>query len=336
MRPAALAIFLLILVVCDLAPQTAQGKGFGIIVTGGDLGDFAYPFGITTDDESSLTETDAIPAPDPVPPLAYDLYNFWGNFSVVFQKNSGGPELRYYPEPRLLNRTGDAIWLKVTDRGAAVLDGAISEALAKRARGELEVDADIAQFRAVGMLDASYYAFSHAPASPRTTIKPSMAAYDPQGFYDPGKLLNVDGPVVRLTSNGAEFIRNDVMPILEGKPIRAPVAAAFAISYLTPAQGPPGGAGFFGYYASPDGGHPGRFWPDDAGYFGDSKPYFETTPQFDAFVRSAVQEIQSSVAPSRREDSSVPVPAVALAVGALIALFTFGLAAVRRHRSRTG
>src|SRR5207237_9332482 len=135
---------------------------------------------------------------------------------------------------------------------------------------------------------ASQYAFSHAPPSPGTTIKPSQATYDPQGFYDPEKLLNVDGPVIRLTSDGAAFIRDDVRPMLEGKPIRAPIAAAFAISYLTPAQGPPGGAGFFGYYSPPNDGHVGRRWPEDSGDFGHNSPYSQTTPQFHAFVASAV------------------------------------------------
>jgi len=254
--------------------------------------------------------------------LEYDLYNSWGKFSVAFQVASGGPELRYYPQAGLLNRTGDGIWLKVTERGATVLDGAIAAALSEKAAGHLEQGPVAAQFRAAGMMDASYYAFKYPAAQWQPGNRPRAASYDARGLYDPGRLLNVGGPIVRLTNNGAGFTRDYILPLIEAQPKWAPVTAPYAISYLTPAEGPVGGgggAGFLGFYQPPQKGQPGRLWPEDNNYLSSKaplRPYYETTPGFDALMTAGLNGNQA-VELSSGKDAAARIPALALGAARL-------------------
>jgi len=265
MKPALrLTVTVIALAVALIATRGAEAKTPAYVITGGELGPYAYHFFLGLEDESNFVDPGVVAeAPRPLPALAYDLYNSWGNFALPFQIANGGPELRYYPEPKLLSRPADGVWMKVSQRGAAVLDGAIAEAVAKRAKGELEGSPIAADFRARHLAVASYGLYAYPEAGL------DAGAIDP---WLRGRRLGGIGPPESET-----FIIGELVATVTRVPKESQEASPELVISYSARVGDTGYGGVLGFYSAPKAGRPGQFWDD--GYVNESRwPYYETTP----------------------------------------------------------
>jgi hypothetical protein len=260
--------------------QNAEAKTPAYVITGGELGPYAYHFFLGPEDEDNFGDASiGLEAPKPLPALAYDLYNSWGNFAVPFQIANGGPELRYYPEPKLLSRPADGVWMKVSEGGAAVLDGAIEEAAAKKAKGELEGSPIAADFRARHLAVASYGLYAYPAAGL------DSEAIDP---WLRSRRLGGIGP-----PESERLIMKELVTTVTNAPVGSQEAAPELVISYSARVGDTGYGGFLGFYSSPNAGRPGHFWDD--GYSNESSwPYYETSPGFDTMIAEAMAEAQSA------------------------------------------
>jgi hypothetical protein len=137
MRPALRStVTVIALTMALIATRGAEAKTPAYVITGGELGPYAYHFFLAPEDEGALVESAVgTSAPQPPPSLVYELYNSWGTFAIPFQIAEGGPELRYFPETALLERRGDGIWLKLSPNGAGILTARSKRRWSGRRRG---------------------------------------------------------------------------------------------------------------------------------------------------------------------------------------------------------
>ena len=122
----------------------------------------------------------------------------------------------------------------------------------------------------------------------------------------------------------------------------SPRGPAYAIEYFA-SYGRGGVGGLVGFYAPPEDGESGRFWPPGYNYDTET-PYFEATAGFDAVVASALSgpqpEPQSSELASRVQaagpDRGVPRSTMfgAIAAGALAVLVGVLVRTLVRRRER--
>jgi len=281
MKPALRLTFTgMALAVALIATRGAEAKTPAYVITGGELGSYAYHFFLGPEDESNFVDPSVVAeAPRPLPALAYDLYNSWGNFAVPFQLANGGPELRYYPELRLLSRPADGAWMKVSEAGAASLDLIIAEALGGKARGELEASPVGADFRARHLAMASFGLYSYPEAGL------NAGAIDP---WLRGRRLGGIGP-----PESESFIIGELVATVTHVPKESQEASPELVVSYSARVGDTGYGGVLGFYSAPKASRPGQFWDD--GYLNESSwPYYETTPGFDAMIADAIAEPQSA------------------------------------------
>ena len=279
-----------------LSIHDAEAKGATYILAGGELGPYAVMIG--TPHASWLPgehDHEVVPPQQPSS-LVYDMYASYGNLAVSHQLANGGPELRYYPELKLLQRGQSDSWYRLAPATAAFLDEAIEDALAKRARGELEKGPIAADFRARHLPKVTYW------------LRPSAVADD---SYRVPSLVSCAECIV-LARPSEAFIMRDLIEVVSQAPKahdRLSASPAFLIEYEGIVEPPYGGiGGRLGYYDPPAGDAPGRFWPD--GYSSDM-PYYETTAGFDAVIAEALSRTEASAGMGPVNEQVKPRSAVA-------------------------
>lgn len=257
----------------------AEAKGATYILAGGELGRYAVMIGTPQGSWLPGEHDHEVEPPRQPSSLVYDMYASYGNLAVSHQLANGGPELRYYPELRLLQRSQPDSWYRLAPETAAFLDAAIEEALAKRGRGELEKGPIAADFRARHLPEVRYW------------LRPSTAVDESPGV----PALAGCAECIGLAGPREAFIMRDLVEVLSQAPKahgRLPEASAFLIEYEGIVEPPYGGiGGRLGHYDPPAGDAPGRFWP--GGYSLDM-PYYETTAGFDAVIAEALSRSEAS------------------------------------------
>ena len=283
LRLVAFAVAIALLLV---SARGAEAKLPSYVIAGGDLGSYAAHFSVlaVVGDEDWLgwlpgENAQAVEPPKRLPSLAYDLYPSYGNFAVPYQVANGGPELRYYPDLRLLQRRAADAWYALAPEAVAFLDAAIEDALAKKARGELERGPIAADFRARHLPEVGYW------------LVPVSAGAADENYIAPS-LSRCDQCTILVGSREEWIMRHLVETVSQPLQGSASDPPAFAIEYYGIVLPPSGGiGGVLGFYAPPIGDGPGRFWP---GGYSSEAPYFETTAGFDAFVADAVTYASAS------------------------------------------
>ena len=328
--------------VVALAVRGAEAKMPSWVIAGGELGPYAaHVFAPIPEEPGEVIQ---LPGPDAqavAPPqqpssLVYDLYASYGNFAVPHQLADGGPELRYYPELKLVQPAQSESWYRLTPEAVAFLDAAIEEALAKRARGELEKGPIAADFRARHLPEVRYWLRSSAAVEDSNAVPASA---------DCPECIGLAGP-------SEAFIMRDLLEVVSQAPkahARLSEAPAFLIEYYGIVLPPHGGiGGRLGYYDPPAGDGPGRFWP---GGYSPGMPYYETTAGFDAVIADALSRPEASAEIAPPDEPVKPSAAVAdngraisvtavFGVGLAVVGVAFGgglgaLYARRRRRGRT-
>jgi len=263
------------------ANRPAEAKSFAFVITGGELGPYAYHFFVAPEADIVLYDSGASPvAPDPLPAPAYDLYSSWGNFAVSFQLASGSPEFRYYPEPRLIHRIMDDVWLNAS---SATLDPVVSEALARKEAGQLELGPVAADFRARHMPEFTYHMTSYAAAGSGNRepgLQDMRRSEEPRG--------DINQPDARA------FIMQDLVQTVSGAPKFNSNTPSKLRLFYSGRVGDTGYGGLLGLYTPPADRRPGRFWPEDSNFYDGGSPYYETTPGFDAVIARALESGQES------------------------------------------
>lgn len=277
----------IVLVLIALSTHNAAAKLPSYVLTGGELGAYASHFHVPIPEEGDswplgLPGEDArgVDPPQQLPALSYDLYPSYGNFAVPAQLASGGPELRYYPELRMLQRLPNR-WYQLGPETVAFLDTAIEDALVQKAAGELEMGPMAADFRARNLPKVEYW------LRPRSLV----AADDSNSSPDLGPCREC----AVLVGSSEVFIMRHLVETASGtlqQPEPTSEPPAFAIEYYGIVEAGGGGiGGLLGSYTSPTDDHPGRFWP---GSYTQKGPYFETTPGFDSVVAAAIAAADGS------------------------------------------
>ena len=272
------------LVLLALNTNTASAKQPSFIITGGELGEYAavvsspWPEGPYLPFGAPMSQLELMPSPDVAPSLRYDVYN-GGLFGVA-----SGPSYHYYPAGRILYDAEYDRWFDVLPDWAAFMESAIGEALAERERGELEIGPIAAALRKSRIPEGTVWLRSYSPGEGLE----HAFAYETSLSFD-------RCPECTPLPRGAEqFAMRDMVETLSREPITKPSSRppAYAMEYYS-AVGRGGVGGLVGYYAPPEGGEPGRFWPP--GYKNDSgEPYYETTPGFDRTISNAFAFWQTS------------------------------------------
>ena len=263
--------------VLALAVRSAEAKKLpSWVIAGGELGPYAAHIVAPIPEEHAQPiqlpglDAQAAAPPSQLPDLSYDLYSF-GSFPIGL--TNGGPEHRYYPELKLLQRGQSDSWARLAPEAVAFLDAAIEEALAKSARGELEQGPIAAAFRARRLPEVRYW-LRPSGAVDESPVVPALASC--------AECIGLAGP-------SEAFIMRDLLAVVSQAPRahdRLSEPPAFLIEYegiVEPPYGVIGGR--LGYYDPPAGDAPGRFWP--GGYSPDT-PYYETTAGFDAVIAEAL------------------------------------------------
>ena len=269
--------------VVALAVRSAEAKKLpSWVIAGGELGPYAAHVSAPIPEEHAQPiqlpgrDAQAVGPPSQLPDLSYDLYSF-GSFPIGLA--NGGPELRYYPELKLLQRGQSDSWARLAPEAVAFLDAAIEEALAKRAKGELEQGPIAADFRARHLPEVRYW------------LRPSAAVDESPGV----PALAGCAECIGLAGPSEAFIMRDLLEVVSRAPKahgRLSVAPAFLIEYEGIVEPPYGGiGGRLGYYHPPTGDAPGRFWP---GGYSPDMPYYETTAGFDAVIAEALSRTEAS------------------------------------------
>jgi len=332
--------FSIAIVVVALAVRSAEAKLPSWVIAGGELGPYAARIVAPIPEEDAQLiyqlpsrDAQAVAAPSQLPDLSYDLYAS-GSFPIGLA--NGGPDLRYYPELTLVQPAQSDSWYRLAPEEVAFLDAAIEEALAKRARGELEKGPIAADFRARHLPEVRYW------------LRPSAAVDDSNAVPTSANCAHCIG----LAGPSEAFIMRDLLEVVSQAPkahARLSEAPAFLIEYYGIVLPPHGGiGGRLGYDDPPAGVAPGRFWP---GGYSPGMPYYETTAGFDAVIAEALSRTEGSAEIAPADEQVKPSAAVAdnsraisvtaaFGVGLAVVGVAFGgglgaLYARRRRRGRT-
>ncbi len=273
--------FVIALVVALLAlpAGSAVAKSPSYIIAGGELGAYAYQFyGITESGEwvEELPGSDAreVDAPQPLPSLAYDLYQSGGTLSVPYQLANGGPKLRYYPEAQMIHERSTGRWFSLSLELAAFLDASTEDALALGAKGQLEVGPIAADFRARHLFEMTY------------TVSP--------------------GGGVLSGAEAEAFVRQLIETVSRSPRVPTDESRSLTINLKGKVNGT-GYGGVLGFYTPPADGRRGRFW--SGGYAGDDRTpyYFATTEGLDSVISKA---LATAASPEGLEGPAAPTTAV--------------------------
>ena len=278
MRLPLLGVLAALLVALVTGSGTASAKGSAYLLTGGELGSYAYllesfiPDADGTDWVASVEGMQVDPPPRPSS-LAYDLYRRYGVFAIP---SVLGPEIRYYPSLGLVQNLWSQQWYQPPAEAINYFDSTIQDALALMARGELEDDPFVADLRDRRMHEVNYFVLPYSLGS--VTIR------GPDG---PGALRGECDACLGLIPNVEAFVLEHLVETVNHT--RMPDSAmgpAYTIEFHGWFEGS-GIGGFFGFYLPPAHGEAGRFWT--SGYVHDEDaPYYETTPGFDAAIEAAL------------------------------------------------
>ena len=314
-----------VLVLLALDPSGASAKSPSFILTGGELGEYAAhvfsplpqgPYLVFGAPVSQLTLTQA-PGGEPSPRYAiYDSgpYAAWN-----------GPNHYYYPTARLLHTLTQDRWHDVLPEWAAFMDSAIETALAEKGRGELEVGPIAAGLRQSRMPKGTLW------------LRPSVGR---DGSSFSSLSFGRCGGCAPLLGSAEEFVMRDLAAMLSKGPTtdHAPRGPAYAIEFFA-SYGRGGVGGLVGFYAPPEDGESGRFWPPGYNYDTET-PYFQATAGFDAVILRALEgrdnqppELPSPIQ-AARPDRGVPRSTMfgAIAAGALAVLVGISVRTLVRRR----
>ena len=278
MRLPLLGVLAALLVALVTGSGTASAKGSAYLLTGGELGSYAYllesfiPDADGTDWVASVEGMQVDPPPRPSS-LAYDLYRRYGVFAIP---SVLGPEIRYYPSLGLVQNLWSQQWYQPPAEAINYFDSTIQDALALMARGELEDDPFVADLRDRRMHEVNYFVLPYSLGSSHHTW-----ARWARRLAGRVRCLPRSDPQRRGIRSRA--------PRRDGHHTRMPDSAmgpAYTIEFHGWFEGS-GIGGFFGFYLPPAHGEAGRFWT--SGYVHDEDaPYYETTPGFDAAIEAAL------------------------------------------------
>ena len=309
-------------------PSGASAKQPSFILTGGELGEYAAhvssplpqgPYLVFGAPVSQLALTQA-PSSEPSPRYAiYDAgpYAAWK-----------GPSHYYYPTTRLLHSLDldKDRWYDVLPEWAAFMDSAIEEALAQKGRGELELGPIAAGLRQSWIPRGTLWLRPNAGGEGSSYSASSVSRCAGCAFLGPAE----------------EFVMRDLAAMLSKGPTtdHSPRGPAYAIEFFA-SYGRGGVGGLVGFYAPPEDGESGRFWPPGYNYDTET-PYFEATAGFDAVIASALSgpqtnpqssELESQVQ-AARPDRGVPRSTMfgAIAAGALAVLVGISVRTLVRRR----
>ena len=328
LRLVAFVVAIALLVAAVLTPSDAEAKGTSYLLTGGDLGmSGALLSGFIPDDDgtdwSATVECQNVSPPTTMPSVAYELYLRFGVFAVPSQRVHG-PEMRYYPELRLVHHVWSDQWCDPPAPAIAYLDAAIADALAAKARGELD-DAFVADLTDRRMHEVHYWLRPYASIGTAETYSPPyLGQCDECTAYVP---------------DSQEFVLRHLVQTMRATPRRfadRPERPAYAIEFEGFFPEGWGIGGLLGLYTPPRDGEPGRFWI--SGLFdGEKLEYYETTPGFDAAVAQVLsprpnrERIEPAILDVGRDGGGAPISSVA---GAGVALALAALLAVGAVRYR--
>ncbi len=268
--------FSLALLLAFFLRDEAEAKGITYLLTGGELAAYAMVLpGFIPDDDGTewgvAVEGTLVSAPVHVPSLGYDLYRRYGNFAIPHQMFVTGPELRYYPELRLIHHVWSDSWYDVLLPAGEYLDAQIEDALAKKAGGELEDDAFVADLRARQMHEVSYW------------LRP-YARFNAESYSTP--YMGQCSECTPHLADSHEFVMEHLVLTVSQPPQPAPGRSPGYVIEYEGWFGSGGIGGLLGAYSVPKDGEPGLFWP--SGYGPDVSAY-QTTPEFDAVIAEALQ-----------------------------------------------
>ena len=192
-----------------------------------------------------------------------------------------GPDYYYYPAERLLYEIEFDRWYYALSNWAAFMESAIDDALAEKARGELEIGPIAAGLWQLGLPNGSVW------------LRPYAA--DEGSGYEWSLSSGRCPGCVGLPRGPEQFVLRDMVATLSREPITTPSSRppAYAIEYYT-VLGEGGSGGLVGFYAPPQDGEAGRFWPPAYYAHDPNEPYFETTPGFDDTITRALAFWQTS------------------------------------------
>ena len=317
-----------------------EAKGITYLLAGGELEPYTVVIGSAQANGLPGAHAQAVEPPHQLPSLVYDLYYSCYAFCVPLREM----EMRYYPEQQLLHHRVSDRWYELASEVAAFMDAAIEDALAKKARGELEKGPFAATFRAGGLPQGRYLLAPY----PRS----DSAQSEIDSLTTDLLLGRIAGHIRGPASEG--FIMGHVVETLSGPPNgTTSEPPAFVVLFVVgdPRKGI-AVSGIFGLYDPPTEERAGRFfWP--GGYSSAQvpyyeRPYYETTPGFDALVAEKIAPsipepdalasgVQADSASSGRDDGQ-PI-ALTRAVGAGLAVVGVALgggAGVLYARRRRG
>ena len=299
-RVVVLAAISLVIV---LATARAEAKSTSWVIAGGDLAPYAAT-GMTVDAWPADETAEVTPPAETFGP-AYDLYPSYSVLAVAERVAAGTPEFTYYPTMRLLHYQPvpdiHAGWFRPHPTFESAFNDALDTALRDRDAGHLERGPVAADLRQQGMDRVQY------------VIEPFAGAFD--------------GTATAYISGAASdtLVTRHIVDTF-GTPSDGAAAElpAYRIRFVGTAIG-----GELGAYSPPEGGAPGRFWPEP---YDARAPYYETTPEMDAFIAGALAP-DTAADPggrdARTERATLVGVAAMLALGAA-ALFAASRAARRR------
>ena len=250
LRRVAFVVALALLLAAVLATPEAEAKGTSYLLTGGDLGmSGALLSGFIPDadgtDWSAAVECQNVSPPTTMPSLGYELYSRFGVFAVPHQRVHG-PEMRYYPELRLVHHVRSDHWCDPPAPAVAYLDAAIADALAAKARGELDDDVFVADLRDRRMHEVRYW------------LRPSASIGTPETYSTP--YLGRCDECTAYVHDSQEFALRHLVQTMRATPRRGADWPAYAIEFEGFFAGGSGVGGLLGLYTPPSDGEPGRFW----------------------------------------------------------------------------
>ena len=266
-----------VLALLALNTSSASAKQPSFILTGGELGEYAahvsspLPQGLYLVFGAPVSQLALTQAPNSEPTLRYAIYDS-GPYAAW-----KGPGYYYYPTTRLLQRLDKDRWYDVLPEWAAFMDSAIEDALAEKARGELEIGPIAAGLRQSRIPKGTLWLRPNAGGE--------GSSYSALSF---GRCAGC----APLLGSAEEFVMRDLAAMLSKGPTtdHSPRGPAYAIEYFA-SYGQGGVGGLVGFYAPPEDGGPGRFW--SAGYNYDTEePYFKATAGFDAVIARALDASQ--------------------------------------------
>ncbi len=318
-RVVLLAVALLMLALST--QQTVEAKSPSFILTGGELGEYAavvyppWPEGPYKPFGAPASQLVSIVGPEELSALRYEIYEP-GPYQAVY-----GPDYHYYPAERILYDTEYDHWFDVLSEWAAFMESAIDEALAERARGELEAGPLAAGLRQYHIPDGAIWLRAYA-AGEEIEYSASLSF---------GRCPECIGIVGRPE----QFVMRDMVATLGNAPIaggsqRDP---SYVLEYYA-SYGGGGSGGVAGFYAPPVDDTNGRFWPP-AYMHNPGVAYFETTPGFDAAIARALADPYAR-APEASAIGTDDSGFRATAVGAALLAVVLGVGVIGGFARRRG